>query len=132
MRLLRAALRWHASLWALLGLVLLVAPGWVVERLLDQPPVGEDAWLRLAGGSSIALAAQMVLVGHRIEELWWWAWTFVFASASAAIVCAITAVTGRPEGAAAWPWWLLASATAALAAVEVVALARSGTERSPV
>jgi hypothetical protein len=130
-KLLRTSLRWQAALWALCGAGLLVTPGWVVGTLLDQAPFGEDAWLRAAGAMAIALAAQMVLVGHRIEELWWWSWTFVFLEVSTSIVFLATAVAGPSEGSATWPWWALAGVNAAVGAVQVTALARSGTERSP-
>ena len=132
MSLLRAALRWHAVVWTLLGVVLLLAPGWFVETIMGQPPLGQDSWLRMGGIMAIALAAQMVLVGHRIEELWWWAWTFVFLGLGVGVVSALTALTGVPDGAAVWPWWAIAAVSGALAVVEIAALARSGTERSPI
>jgi hypothetical protein len=129
--LLRRVLRWQAVLWAAFGLVLGVAPGWLVENLLDQPSLGEDAWLRAAGVMAVALAAQMVLVGRRIEELWWWSWTFVFLELGTALVFALNAAFGLPEDAAAWGWWTLAVVNVSLAACEVAALAKAGTERSP-
>jgi hypothetical protein len=131
-KLLRSTLRWQAVLWALAGAVLLVAPGWLVEVLLDQPSLGEDAWLRLAGILSIALAAQMVLVGHRLEDHWWWCWTFVFVEVATAVVFLLNALLGLPEGSPSWPWWGLGTLNAAFAAVEIAALAKTGTERSPV
>jgi hypothetical protein len=118
-------------LWAAFGLVLAVAPGWLVEVLLDQPPVGEDAWLRAAGVMAVALAAQMVLVGHRIEELWWWSWTFVFLELGTALVFILNVTLGLREDAPAWGWWALATVTVSFAAWEVAALAKAGTERSP-
>jgi hypothetical protein len=130
-KLLRRTLRWQAALWAVSGAVLLVAPGWLVETALDQPPLGEDAWLRVTGVLAIAMAAQMVLVGHRVEELWWWSWTFVFLEVATAAVFLTNALVGLPEGAAAWPWWALALVNGALGAAQVVGLARAGTERSP-
>jgi hypothetical protein len=131
-KLLRATLRWQAALWAVAGLALLVAPGWVVEVVLDQPPLSETAWLRLGGVLAIALSAQMVLVGHRVEELWWWTWTFVLLGAGTALVFLLTALVGLPPGVPAWPWWLLGLLNASFAALEIVALARTGTQRTPV
>lgn len=131
MSLLRATLRCQAVLWALSGGLLLTAPGWLVESVLDQPPLGQDAWLRLAGASAIALAAQMVLVGHRIEELWWWSWSFTLLEAATAAVFLATAIAGPTEGAATWPWWLAGAMNGAFGLVQFVALAISGTERSP-
>jgi hypothetical protein len=128
---LRTVLRWQAVLWAASGVAFAVAPGWIVERLLDQPPLGEDAWLRLAGVMAIALAAQMVLVERRVEDLWWWSWTFVALEVGAAVVPVANALVGLDEGAAVWPWWVLGAVNAAVAALLVGALARAGTERSP-
>jgi hypothetical protein len=130
-RLLRRTLRWQAALWAISGAALLIAPGWLIESLLDQPPLGEDAWLRVAGAMAIALAAQMVLVGNRLEELWWWSWTFAILEVGSALVLLGTGLTGLPEGAAAWPWWALGSLNAALGLIQVAALAKAGTERTP-
>lgn len=132
MKLLRAVLRWQAVLWAVMGLALLVAPGWLVERLLDQAPLEEDGWMRVAGVMAIALAGQMVLVGRRVEELWWWAWTFALLELGTAAALLLNAVFGPPNGSPAWPWWALGILNAGLAAVEISALAKAGTERSPV
>jgi len=131
-RLLRSTLRWQAVLWAVSGALLLFAPGWLVEVVLGQPPLGEDAWLRLAGVASIALAAQMVLVARGVEELWWWSWTFVLLEVATALVAVLNALVGLSPGAAAWPWWILGIVSAGLAALEIAALAKAGTERSPV
>jgi hypothetical protein len=131
-KLLRTTLRWQAVLWAVFGLALLVAPAWLVEGVFDQPPLGEDAWLRVAGVLSIAIAGQMVLVGHRVEELWWWSWTFVFLEVGVAVVCLVNALAGLPEGASVWPWWGLGALNAGYAALQIAALAKAGTERSPV
>jgi hypothetical protein len=130
-KLLRRVLTWQAVLWAGFGLVLVIAPGWVIETVLDQPPLGEEAWLRVSGVMAIALAAMMVLVSHRVEDLWWWSWTFVILSAASTIVLVLNALVGVPEAAAAWPWWLLAFVNAGFALIELVALARIGTERPP-
>lgn len=132
MRLLRRTLRWQAVLWFAFGLVLLIAPGWLVEVVLDQPALGEDAWLRAGGAMAVALAGQMVLVGRAIEEAWWWSWTFVILEVVTALIFLANAVAGVPRGGAAWPWWLLGIVNAAIAAVEIAALAKAGTERSPV
>jgi cell division protein FtsW (lipid II flippase) len=130
-KLLRRVLTWQAVLWAGFGLVLVIAPGWVIETVFDQPPLGEEAWLRVSGVMAIALAGMMVLVSHRVEDLWWWSWTFVILSAASAVVLVLNALVGVPEGAAAWPWWLLAFVNTGLALIELVALARIGTERPP-
>jgi peptidoglycan/LPS O-acetylase OafA/YrhL len=131
-KLLRRVLVWQATLWAGFGLVLLIAPGWVIETVFDQPPLGEEAWLRVAGVMAIALGGVMVLVSHRVEDLWWWAWTFVLLEVGSSVVLVLNALVGVPEGAASWPWWLLAGVNAGFALIELSALARIGTERPPV
>jgi hypothetical protein len=130
-RLLRTILRWQAAFWAIVGVGLLAAPGWTIETLLRQPPLGEDAWLRAAGVMAVALAAQMVLVGHRVEELWWWSWTFVLLEVGTALVFLSNAAVGLPENAPAWPWWVLGLLNAGFASIQTAALAKAGTERSP-
>ena len=132
MAFLRQVLRWQSILWALFGIALVTAPSLLVEGLFDQGPVTEDAWLRALGVASIVLAAQMVLVARRLEDLWWWSWSFVLLEAGTAVVFLLTALSGVPEGAATWPWWLLAAANLAVGALEVTGIARAGTERSPV
>jgi cell division protein FtsW (lipid II flippase) len=130
-KLLRRVLVWQAALWAGFGLVLVIAPGWVVETVFDQPPLGEEAWLRVSGVMAIALAGMMVLVSHRVEDLWWWSWTFVILEVASSVVLVLNALVGVPEGAASWPWWLLAGVNAGFAVIELAALARIGGERPP-
>lgn len=131
MAFLRQVLRWQSILWAAFGLVLVIAPSALVEGLFDQGPVTEDAWLRALGVASIVLAAQMVLVARKLEELWWWSWSFVLLEAGTAAVFLLTALVGVPQGAATWPWWALAVANLAVGGLEVAGLAKAGTERSP-
>lgn len=132
MKLLRRTLIWQAAAWAAFGLTLVIAPGWVVESVFDQPALGEEAWLRVSGVMATALAGVMVLVANRIEELWWWSWTFVLLASGSTVVLVLNALVGVPEGAASWPWWALACVNAGFALVELAALARIGTERPPV
>jgi hypothetical protein len=74
----------------------------------------------------------MVLVVRRIEDLWWWSWTFVLLEVGTALVFVLNALVGLGEGSSAWPWWVLGGVNGAVAAVEVTALAKAGTERSVV
>src|SRR5688500_11108704 len=69
---LRRTLYLQAALWAGLGLALAVAPRVVLVGMFDQPRHEEYTWVRLFGVNGMALAMLMVLVAHRIEELWWW------------------------------------------------------------
>jgi cell division protein FtsW (lipid II flippase) len=130
-KLLRRVLVWQAALWAGFGLVLVVAPGWVIETVFDQPPLGEEAWLRVSGVMAIALAGMMVLVSHRVEDLWWWSWAFVILEVASTVILVLNAILGVPDGAASWPWWVLAGANAGFALIELAALAQIGTERPP-
>jgi hypothetical protein len=132
MTLLRRVLYWQAALWVFSGLALVTIPGWLAERVLDQPPVGDDVWLRAMGAMAVVLSLLMVLVAHHIEEVWWWTWAFVLLEASIAGLFAANALFSLPAGAAAWPWWLIGGANAVLGTLEVVGLARVGMERSPV
>ena len=100
--------------------------------MFDQPPLGEDAWLRLLGVVAIAMAGQMVLVARRVEDLWWWSWSFVLLELGTSAVFVLNALIGVPDGAAVWPWWLLGAVNLGFGALELVALAKAGTERSPV
>jgi hypothetical protein len=129
--LLRRALVWQAVAWALAGVGLLVAPRWIVETLFDQPPIGEEAWLRVAGLMAVALAAQIVLVTRRIEDLWWWSWTFALLDLGVAAIAALNALVGLPDGAPSWPWWGLAALSAGFGALDIAGIAKTGTERSP-
>ena len=129
MKLLRRVLYWQAALWAATAVALVAVPGWLVERVLDQTPLGEDAWLRITGVTAFALALLMVLVANRVEDVWWWAWAFVILEAGTAAVFVLNALAGLAEGAAAWPWWVLGALNALVGAVELAALARTGVEK---
>ena len=129
MKLLRRVLYWQAALWAATAVALVAVPGWLVERVLDQPPLGEDAWLRITGVTAFALALLMVLVANRLEDVWWWAWAFVILEAGTAAAFVLNALAGLAEGVAAWPWWILGALNALVGAVELAALARTGVEK---
>jgi hypothetical protein len=130
MTLLKRVLYWQAAVWAFSGVALFTVPGWLVERVLDQPPVADDVWLRAMGAMAFVLSLLMVLVAHHIDEVWWWGWAFVILEAATAGLFAVNALVSLPAGAAAWPWWLIGGANAVLGALEVVALAKVGMERS--
>jgi hypothetical protein len=130
--LLRRTLWWQAGLWAAAGLSFLVAPGWLVETVLGQPPAVEEAWLRVLGAAAIVLAMTMVLVANRVETMWWWAWAFAILELLTATVFALNALLDLPEGAAAWPWWSLAAVNALFGVLDIAGLAKAGTERPPI
>jgi hypothetical protein len=129
MTFLRRILKLQASLWALFGLALAIAPRWLAETVAGQPPVGDLAWLRALGVLGVVLALLMVLVAQRLEDVWWWAWAFVVLEAGTATVFALHALLGLPEGAAAWWWWALAAGNGAIGALELVGLAMAAQEK---
>jgi hypothetical protein len=129
--LLRNVLRWQATASAISGLALVFIPGVVVEGAMAQPPLQEGAWVRLLGVAAVALAAQMVLVQRRVEDLWWWTWSFVALEAAVGVVFLLNALLDVPTGAPSWPWWAGAGISLAWAGLDVAGLARAGTERSP-
>ena len=129
MTFLRTILKLQASLWALFGLALAFAPGWLTETVAGQPPLGDLAWLRALGVVGGVLALLMVLVAQRLEDVWWWAWAFVVLEAGTATVFALHALLGLPEGAAAWWWWALAVGNGAIGALELVGLAMAAQEK---
>jgi hypothetical protein len=128
-KLLQRLLKLDAALWCLWGLATLVAPAWVVEGLLNQPPLSQYAWIRAGGVMSVVLGLLMVLVSQKILDLWWWSWAFAVLEVGVATVCAMTALVGLPQGAAAWPWWALAAVNAAIGAGLLVGMGTAGQEK---
>lgn len=128
MAVLRRVLYLHALVSAVVGLPLVGAPAWVFVTLLGQPRAADVAIHRLAGVASFTLALLMVLVGHRVEELWWWCWAFVVLEMGAAAVATLHAAFGLPAGAAAWPWWALGIGSWAFAGAFLWGIARAGNE----
>jgi hypothetical protein len=131
MSFLKRALHAQATVWAVAGAALLVAPGWVVESLLRQAPLGESAWIRMLGAQSIGLSMLMVMVARRLEELWWWAWAFELVSLGLALIAVLTAGFGLAPGQSAVAWWLLGAGSLILAIAIVWGLARAAQENPP-
>jgi hypothetical protein len=131
MSFLRRALHAQATVWAVAGAALLVAPGWVVENLLRQPPLGESAWVRMLGAQSIGLSMLMIMVARRLKDLWWWAWAFELVSVSLALISVLNAAFGLAPGESAVPWWLLAAGSLILAMAILWGLARAAQENPP-
>lgn len=105
MNALRRTLYLQAAAWAVAGLVLGVAPGLAGG---DQ-----HVWVRLLGVEAFVLAMLMVLVGHRIEDLWWWSWAFALLSLATTAVVLLHAAFGHLHGTAATAWWWALSLAAA-------------------
>lgn len=129
MTLLRRLLKLNAALWALWSLSLLIAPGWILEDLLAQPPSPGYGWVRACAVMGLVLALLMVLVSQRLGELWWWSWAFAFLEVGTATVFALTALFGLPGDAAAWPWWTLAAVNGAMGAALLAGMGVAGQEK---
>ena len=129
--LIRRLLYLDALLSALGGVALLALPRFLLQTLLGQAALPDYAWPRLTGVAGFTLALLMVLVAHRVEELWWWSWAFVVLEAGAGAVTTLHALVGLPAGAAAWPWWIMAVLSWGCAGGFLWGLAKAGIERPP-
>ena len=132
MELLRRVLMIQAVVWAACGAAIAIAPGFVLVTMFELAPLDDTGYVRVAGIFAFSLALLMVLVGRRLADLWWFAWAFVVASAGSALVAALNALFGVPEGSAPLLWWLFAVASTVFTFGLLAGLARSGTERPPV
>jgi len=129
--LLRRVLLLQALVWSVCGAAIAVAPHFILVSIFDLTPSPDYGYVRVAGIFSFSLALLMVLVARRLTEIWWFAWAFVMASAGSAIVAALTALFGLPEGASPVLWWLFAAASTTFTVGLLAGLAKSGTERPP-
>jgi hypothetical protein len=130
MSLLRRALTFDALLSVLVGVALVAVPRFVLVTVLGQPEPSDQALIRLLGVAYVVLALLMVLIAHRIEELWWWCWAFVVLEAGVAAVATLHAAFGLSPRSEAWPWWALGLVSWAFAFAFLWGIARAGTEAS--
>jgi hypothetical protein len=110
---LRRALYVQAAVWAVTGAGLAIVPRFVTVTLFDQPELSEFAWVRLFGIEAFGLAMLMVLVGHRIEELWWWAWSFALVTVGTAATVVLNAAFGLEPGQSGVLWWTFSAVAVA-------------------
>lgn len=115
MNTLRRVLYLEAGVWAVAGVALGLAPRFVLVTVFDQPPVPDFAWLRLYGIQAVGLAMLMVLVAHRIEQLWWWSWAFAVVTTGTAAVVVLNAAFGLSPRQSSVLWWLFALVALAFA-----------------
>ena len=109
MNALRRALYLQAGVWAIVGMALAVAPRVALVTLFDQPRHQEFAWMRLLGIHALGLGMLMVLVAHRVEELWWWSWAFAIATVASAAVALLNAAFGLGPHESGVLWWVLSA-----------------------
>lgn len=131
MKLLRNVLYLDALVWAITGILLALWPVWLLERVFAQVPLGEYAWVRMAAILGIGMAMLMVLVAHRVETLWWFAWAFVLTEGAQALLGALNALYGLPQGSGALLWWLFAGVSAVFALALLAGVAKAGLEKPP-
>ena len=131
MELLKRVLILQSAVWAVAGLAIALAPGFVLVTLFDLPEPPDFGYVRVAGVCALSLAMLMLLLSRRLDDLWWWSWAFVVAAAGTAVVALLNALFGLPDGASPLLWWLFAAASAAFTAGLLAGLARAGTERPP-
>jgi hypothetical protein len=129
--LLRRVLYLDALRSALAGATLLAFPRLLLVDLFGQPPDPDYGFVRILGVASIAMAMLMVLVAHRVEEVWWWSWAFVVLELGRTAVATVNAAFGLPQGAGALLWWLIAVVSLLFAAGYLWGLARAGAEAPP-
>ena len=128
--LLRRALYAEATVLLLFGAGLAIAPRLLLVDVFSQRFLPDYAWVRIVGVQSVGFALLMVLVGQRLEELWWWAWAFALVGAAVGTVALLNALFSVPAHSEAWPWWLLAISALGFAAALLLGMARAGAERS--
>jgi hypothetical protein len=121
----------QALVWAACGIAIAVAPRFVLVTLFDLPPLPDQGYVRIAGVFAFSLSLLMVLVARRLETLWWFAWAFVLAAAGSAIVAALNALFGLPDGVSPLLWWVFATISTAFTFGLLAGLAKTGTERPP-
>jgi hypothetical protein len=121
----------QAVVWAACGAAIAVAPRFVLVTMFDLAPLPDTGYVRIAGIFSFSLSLLMVLVARRLEQLWWFAWAFVLATAGSAIVAALNALFGLPDGVSPLLWWVFAAVSTAFTVGLVAGLAKTGTERPP-
>jgi hypothetical protein len=109
MNTLRRVLYLQAGVWAVAGVALLVAPKFVLVTVFDQSRHQEFAWMRLLGIHALGLGMLMVLVAHRVEELWWWSWAFAFVTVVTAIVAVLNAAFGLAPHESGVLWWVFSA-----------------------
>jgi hypothetical protein len=128
---LRRVLYVQAGVLFVAGLGLSVAPSLLLPHLLGTPTafLRERAWARIAGVEAIGLSMLMVMVGHRVHELWWWSWAFALTTFAATAVVVLNAAFGLGAGESRLAWWLFALLMLALTSALLYGLYVSSREQ---
>jgi hypothetical protein len=121
----------QALVWAACGIAIALAPRFVLVTVFDLPELPDQGYVRIAGVFAFSLSLLLVLVARRLETLWWFTWAFVLATAGSAIVAALNALFGLPDGVSPLLWWVFATVSTAFTVGLLAGLAKTGTERPP-
>ena len=127
---LRRTLYLGAAGIAVTGLFLLATPRFFLVDVLRQFSQRDYVGPRLAGVGALVGAMLMVLIGHKVEDVWWWSWAFVIGAAGFALISVLRAILG-PAGASVIPWWLLAVGSTSFGASLLWGVALASRERPP-
>jgi hypothetical protein len=130
MALLRRVLYWEAALLASGGVIIAAFPGWVVETLFSQPRT-ELTWVRIVGVQGLGFGLLLVVVAHRLEQIWWASWAFAITGCGIALVSLVHAVAGVPAGESSVLWWALGLVALLFTLALLTGLALAGTQRDP-
>ncbi len=117
MNALKRALYLQAALWALAAVLFALVPKFLLHSVFGEPKtvVREVAWLRILGVQMLGLAMFMVLVAHRIKDLWWWAWAFAVVNVAVAGIVVINAAFGVEIHQNRAFWWSFAGVMVVIA-----------------
>jgi len=126
MAILRRALLAFATVWAVCGLAIAVAPRWLLVTWFDQAPSPDYTYVRVCGVAAVGSAMLALMISRRLDDVWWWSWAFVLETGATTLVTGSHALFSDAGG--TWFWWAFAAINAALTAALLVGIARGGTE----
>jgi hypothetical protein len=119
----------QAGVWAAAGVALAIAPRFTLRTVFGQPAYNEYAWIRLVGIQAFGLALIMVLVGHQIQQLWWWSWAFALIAIGTASVVLLNAAFGLAPGQSSALWWIFSAVAVGFAFAMLYGLFAASRER---
>ena len=131
MSLLKRVLYLDALTNAALGVALIAAPRLLLVDVFGQPVYPDYAFVQVFGAAALALALVEVLVGQRVDELYWWCWPFVLFEGARAAILTLHVLFGLPPGAEPFMWWLGAGVRWAVAFALVLGIGRAAGEAPP-
>jgi hypothetical protein len=131
MALLRRTLYLGAAVSVIGGLAFSITPHFWLVTVFKQQPYPDSAGGRMFGVGMFTFGLLMVLVAHRIEQLWWWSWAFVIAGVGFTLV-GLTRAIGDPGDSSSTMWWGVALSNAVFAGSLIWGLGRTGMERPPI